>query len=83
MPSIRAQVAALAVGECYSQSERLDFDSLTRNDLSVVAAAIRNALAPSVRRAADETGNEYTIEMGEWRTRSRDMVLTFIVTRTT
>ena len=82
LPSVRAQLCSLMVGESYSRSERLDFDTLTRDGLHATLDGLRNALAPSVRRAQSETGNEYKVEAGEWRTYNRDIVATVIVTRT-
>lgn len=82
MPSVRAQIAALDVGECYSRSQRLDFDMLTRAELQAANEGLRNSIAPAVRRAGNDTGNAYTVEAGEWRTTSRDLVVTVIVTRT-
>ena len=79
--STRSQIAGLAVGKCYSRSERLDFDTLTRADLQAANEGLRNAIGASVRRAQDETGHAYITEAGEWRTSSRDRVVTVIVTR--
>lgn len=79
--TVRSQIANLAVGECYSRSERFDFDTLTRRNLADATVSMRNALAPSVKRAEEDTGNEYKVEAGEWRTHSRDIVVTVIVTR--
>lgn len=79
--SIREQLARLNVGESYSRSERLDFDNTTRADLDAVLLTQRNAIQTHIARAKAETLNDYVVESGEWRTRSRDIVITLIVTR--
>ena len=79
--SIRSQIARLAVGESYSKSSRLNFDSLTREDLLAATESLRTTLHSPVRRAQEDTGHSYNIEVGEWRTRTKDIVITVIVTR--
>ena len=78
----RRQIAGLAVGECCFRSERLNFDTLTRTELQATNEALPSAITPSAHRAAAQTGNIYTIEAGKWRTVSRALVVTVIVTRT-
>ena len=80
--SMRAQIANLQMNETYSRSERIDFDTCTRDSLRDILESLRNTISPAVARARKQTGYEYMVEGGEWRTHDRDMIVTMCVTRT-
>lgn len=80
--SERTLIARLDVDNSYSRSVRLDFDVSTKDSMLQVAENTRRSVGAAVTRAATQTGNTYTTEVGEWRTHSRDMVITVMVTRT-
>ena len=80
--SMRAQIANLQLAETYSRSERIDFDTCTRDGLRDMLESLRNTISPAVARARKQTGYEYIVEGGEWRTHNRDMMVTMCVTRT-
>jgi len=80
--SMRAKIAALKTGESFSRAKPIDFDSATRETLAGKMEAMRNAMTPSASRTSSKTGNQYMVETGKWITRSGDMVLAVVVTRT-
>lgn len=80
--SMRAQIASLQLNEIYSRSERIDFNTCTRDDLRDILESLRNTISPAVARARKQTGHEYMVEGGEWRTHDRDIIVTMCVTRT-
>lgn len=82
LPSMRAQIGALEIGESFPRVQRFNYDVLTRHDLRVAINSLRNAMISALTRAKIETGNEYTIEQGEMFTRSKDLLLIVVVTRT-
>jgi hypothetical protein len=79
--SIRQQIASLGEGESFSRCERLDYDRLTKESLIKAIATLRNSTQAAMRRAASDTGNIFTIETGDFWTRSRDLILAVVVTR--
>ena len=79
--SIRAQIAGLSLQATVSRSERLDFDNLTRESLVATMERMRKTMSKYVERASATTGHRYHVECGEWRTRSKDIVVTVIVSR--
>lgn len=79
--SIRHQIASLNAGESFSRCERLDYERLTKDGLIKAIATLRNTTQAAMRRAANDTGNIFTIETGDFWTRSRDLILAVVVTR--
>ena len=75
--SMRGQIARLKPGECFSRSLRLSKDE----NIAARLESLRNAIAPSLQRAANATGNLYSLETGHWMTRDYTVVVTAIVTR--
>lgn len=82
LPSMRLQVGALEVGESFPRVQRFNYDVLTRHDLRAAISSLRNAMLSALTRAKEDTGNEYTIEQGEMFTRSKDLLLLVVITRT-
>lgn len=80
--SFPARLMALGVGETAAQAHRFDGDEATKETLIEVTAAMRNSIAASVKRASAKTGHKYTVENGEFRTRSYDVMVVVAVTRT-
>lgn len=81
LPSIRALIEALDVDETFARAKRFDADE-TQKDVPVAALrAMRLSLQGTVHRISERTGNRYTIESGEFRTSSRDIMAVLTVTR--
>jgi hypothetical protein len=78
---MRSSIAKLCVGECFSRSERYRLDDMTRESLREAHDRLRNTIKPAANRASQETGNKFSIELGDWHTANRDIVVTAIVTR--
>ncbi len=79
--SMRALIEDLEPGDTWSRTKRYDADE-TPKDLPIKALrAMRQSIQATVFRITERTGNEYKIEAGEWRTQSRDMMITLAVTR--
>jgi hypothetical protein len=79
--SNRAQIARLATGESYSRSVRLDFDRLTVDTLRSETEKLRMMVKPNLVRAAAETNHAYTLETGEFRSKTGHIIVTAVVTR--
>jgi len=80
--SYRAQIENLAVGESFARAARFDGNAVGKDALAEVSRALRMAVQPTVHRVSKRTGQEYTIEAGEFRTASRDIITAIVVTRT-
>lgn len=83
-PNSRAnQIAALEVGQSYSESVRLDLS--IRGDHKSQMTTLKTNLRSTVNKAANNaekrSGNKYVIEGGEFFTRSNDLMLTVVATR--
>ncbi len=79
--SYRAQIEELSVGESFSRAKRFDADEVTKEQIRLAIESLRMATQPTVHRIAKRTDYEYTIEQGEFRTASRDVVAIVVVTR--
>lgn len=82
LPSIRALVEALDVGETFPRAQRFDADETLKNAPTEALRAMRLSMQATVHRITERTGNKYTIESGEFRTQSRDIMAVLCVTRT-
>lgn len=82
VPSIRAQIEALENGETFARAVRFDADTTQKDVPAEVLRSMRLATQPTVHRIEQRTGAKYTIETGEWRTQSRDIIACLAVTRT-
>jgi hypothetical protein len=79
--SYRAQIEELAPGESFARACRFDGDEVTKTGLQEASRGLRLATQPTVHRITKRTGQQYTIECGDFRTLSRDVVLCLVVTR--
>lgn len=81
-PHSRAnRIANLVVGACISEATRLDFDSATREDRDNAIADLKSNMSKAASQAAQRSGHKFTTEVGEFITRSGDLILTAVVTR--
>ncbi len=79
--SNRAHIQALNVGESFSRATRFNGDRINKDMLNAAERGLRLATQPTVHRVARSTGHKYTIECGEFMTRSRDLIVCLVVTR--
>lgn len=82
LPSMAQRVADLPLGECFSVAERYDGDEATKETIQRARTRLRNLLAPAVHRSKQRTGHEYAVEGGEITTRTLDILIVMVVTRT-
>jgi len=80
--SHRAQIEALDVGETFARAVRFDPNRIDKNVPHEALQAIRLSLQSTTFRIGRRTGAVYTIECGEFRTASRDIIACAAVTRT-
>lgn len=80
-PSNRAQIQDLAIGESFARAARIDGDFATKDRVHDASRGLRLATQPTVHRVSKNTGQKYTIECGEFRTASRDVIICLVVTR--
>lgn len=80
-----ATVRNLALGESVSRLKRIDTNqnfAAIQEALPAMRDTLRNNTMPAVRRAAESTGNKYTVEVTDFMTVGRNWFLIAIVTRT-
>jgi hypothetical protein len=80
-----AAVQGLSIGESTSRLKRIDTDQnfqAIQEALQNMRDTLRNNTMPAVRRAAERTGNKYTVEVTDFMTVGRNWYLITIVTRT-
>lgn len=82
LPSMAQRIMDLPIGGCFSIAERYDGDTTTKETIQRSRSRLRNLLAPAVHRAKQRTGHEYAVEGGEITTRTLDILIVMVVTRT-
>lgn len=82
LQSIRAQIEALDIGDTYARAQRFDGDATRKEVPPDALRGMRLNMQSTVHRIEVRTGNKYTIEVGEFRTYSRDIMVCVCVTRT-
>lgn len=80
--SYRAQIEALEPQETFARAARFDPDAVTKEIPGEALSKMRQAMQPTVRRVEERTGRKFTMEVGEWRTQSRDIIICLAITRT-
>jgi hypothetical protein len=83
-PNSRAnQIAALEIGQSYSESVRLDCSQPGdhKERLTTTKTNLRSTVNKAANNAAKRSGHEYVIEGGEFFTRSYDLMITVVATR--
>lgn len=80
--SHRAQIEALEIGDSFCRAKRFDADTTLKNTPAEVIRGWRMAIQATTFRITQRTGNRYTIEGGEFRTQSRDIIACLVTTRT-
>jgi hypothetical protein len=80
--SLAQQIADLAVGKSVAIADRLDGDEATKEVIRETRLRQRNTVAAAVSRAKARSGGTFTVEGGEITTRSLDILITLVVTRT-
>jgi len=81
--SQRAQIENLDVnGEAFCRAKRFDADETLKDTPAALLSVWRNAVQATVLRIEKRTGHKYTVECGEFRTQSRDIVACMAITRT-
>lgn len=81
--SMRASIDNLGVGESFARAARFDPDLTSKQTLHTASRGMRFSTQPTVFRIRQRTKKTYTIEQGEIRTDSRDIILVIVVTRLT
>lgn len=80
--SIRQRIEQLEVGgESFARAHRFDPDEVLKDAPINVLNAWRNSVQATVWRIEKRTGMSFTIECGEFRTQSRDIIACLAVTR--
>lgn len=81
-PNSRAnRIAELEVNKSYSESVRVDVDKVGKDEINNIKADMRNVINKAANNAAKRSGNEFTVEAGEFFTRSYDLLICVVVTR--
>jgi len=89
-PAIRAQhadsrpnrISLLDIFESESMAQRLPMLGATAEKISASTAAVKGIMSKAAERASERTGNTYTTETVTSLTRSNDILVIAVVTRT-
>lgn len=82
-PHSRAnRIAALEAGESIAEAKRLDIDESARDEISIAVDDLKSTMSKAAVLAAQRSGNTYITEIGQFFTRSGDIIVTAVVTRT-
>lgn len=82
-PESRAnRIADLGIGESLAEAKRLDFDNTTKAEVDEVIQNLKSTMSKVAVRAAQRSGHTFTTEIGQFITRSGDIIVTAVVTRT-
>lgn len=82
-PHSRAnRIAALVAGESIAEAKRLDIDESARDEIRIAADELKSTMSKAAVLAAQRSGNTYITEIGQFFTRSGDIIVTAVVTRT-
>ncbi len=79
--SFRARILALEPGATASDSRRFSLGFTSAEEMSKAVEDMRNKANPAVKIAKETGGGEYTVESGDFRTKSFDIITTVAVTR--
>lgn len=79
--SLVGQIAGLEPGDSMCRSRRFDGDTSRKNDIRDWLRNTRNTLATALGRARNETGGDFAMESGDFRTSSFDVIACVVVTR--
>lgn len=82
LPSIRSLIEALDIDETFARAQRFDGDTTLKNAPAEALRQMRLSMQATVHRISERTGARYTIESGEFRTSSRDIMAVLCITRT-
>lgn len=74
------RIAELKEGESFSESVRCDFNKTDKESTQRVKENLRNTLNKAMNNAAKRSGKKYTLESGEFFTRTYDIMITAVVT---
>lgn len=89
-PPIRAQhadsrpnrIALLDIGESESMAQRIPMRDATAERITASTTAVKGNMSKAAERACERTGNTYTTETVTSLTRSNDVLVITVVTRT-
>lgn len=79
---MKVQIARLDRGESYTRARKLALDRTTREMMSQEIADLKNTVNSAMRRAANDTGADYTLDNLQLITPTKDVMLLAVVTRT-
>lgn len=75
------RIAELKMGESYTESVRCDFDNMGKEQTKQAKENLRNTLNKAMSNATKRSGKTYTLESGEFFTRTYDIMVCAVVTR--
>jgi hypothetical protein len=79
---MKVQIAQLSHGESYTRCRKLALDRVTRERMSQEVTDLKNTVNSAMRRAANDTGADYTLDNLQLITPTKDVMLIAVVTRT-
>lgn len=82
-PESRAnRLVALDIGESISDAMRMSFDHTRKETIEATIVNLRGIMGKAVSRAVERSGYKFTIETGTIFTRSTDILVVVVATRT-
>lgn len=75
------QIARLDVGESLSHAVRMDFSATDREEIESKRSTLKSTMSKAAVAAAARSGGKFITEIGDFRTRSGDIIAVAVVTR--
>lgn len=76
-----SRIAALAIGESESSSVRIQFDVTSKDELFTLSNNLKSTMSKAADRASKRCDSRFVTEIGQFFTRSGDIIVTAVVTR--
>lgn len=76
------RLVGLGTGQSASESVRLDFNTSTKEEMDSAIVSLRQTMSKAADQASRRSGYKFVTETGQFITRSGDIVVTAVVTRT-
>lgn len=75
------RLAALEIGESISEARRIDLDTSPKDTIEAETEKLKSVMSKAANFATKRSGYKFITEVGDFRTRSGDLMVVAVVTR--
>ena len=75
------RMAELEKGESVSEARRISIDHATKDSMEEAYTSLKSVMSKAANFATKRSGYQFITEMGDFRTRSGDLIVVAVVTR--